>query len=160
MLVGRGTEDKKERKTLQNRIAQRTYRRDAQAAEGEDAAERELILPRAFEAPDDGQGQAEDDKVHEDVEGLVDDEVLGAIDTHGVDGLVPVAAEGPALKRAGKEDGGGPEADEPVYDGGDAVEGRSREDATVEADDGDFYDGAESKVGELVRDENLGRVSG
>lgn len=143
-----------------NRVWILSVGRDAQAAEGKDAAERELILPRALEAPDDGQGQAEDDKVHDDVEGLVDDEVCGAVDTHGVDRLVPVAAEGPALKRAGEKDGGCPEADEPVYAGGDAVEGRGREDATVEADDGDFDDGAESEVGELIRHEDLGRVSG
>ncbi|KFY31772.1 hypothetical protein V493_00805 [Pseudogymnoascus sp. VKM F-4281 (FW-2241)] len=124
--------------------------RDAQAADGEDAAKRQLILPRAFEAPDDGQGQAEDDKVHDDVEGLVDDEVGGSVDAHSIDRLVPVAAEGPALKRADEEDGGGPEANEPVYEGGDAVEGRGREDATIEADDGDFDGGAKREVGAIV----------
>lgn len=58
---------------------------DVQATKGKDATERELILPRALESPDDGQGQTEDDKVHDDVEGLVDDEVRGAVNTHGVD---------------------------------------------------------------------------
>ncbi|KFY14146.1 hypothetical protein V492_02823 [Pseudogymnoascus sp. VKM F-4246] len=130
---------------------------DAQAADGEDATERELILPRALEPPDDGQGQGEDDEVHDDVEGLVDDEVLGAVDAHGVDGLIPVATKRPTLQRAGEEDGGGPEADEPVYVGGEAVEGWGGEDAAVEADDGDFDHGTESEVGELVRDEDLGR---
>jgi hypothetical protein len=132
---------------------------DAQSTKGKDKAECKLILPHPLEAPDDRQGQAEDDKIHDDVEGLVDDEVCVAIDTLSIDRLIPVSTKGPTLKPAGDEDGGGPEADEPVYEVGDSVEARGRENATVEADDGDFDGGAESKVGELVCDEDLGRVS-
>lgn len=40
------------------------------------------------------------------------------------------------------------------------MEGWGRKDATVEADDGYFDDGAESEVCELVRDEDLGMISG
>lgn len=45
-----------------------------EATDGEDAVDGELVLPRAVQAPDHGDGQGQDHKVHEDVEGLVGDD--------------------------------------------------------------------------------------
>ena len=59
------------------------------------------------------------------------------------------------MERAGEENSGPPNCDEADNAGRDKVEHRRREDTLVEADNGDLEDGAESKVGELVREEDL-----
>lgn len=62
-------------------------------------------MPGALEAPDHWDGQNEDDEVHEDVEGLVNDEEDVWVDALPLDAVVPVGAEGTALCRAGDADG-------------------------------------------------------
>ena len=57
--------------------------------EGEDAVERELILPGALQVPDHGDGEGEDDEVDDDVEDLVGDEEFVLVEAGAWDGLVP-----------------------------------------------------------------------
>jgi hypothetical protein len=77
----------------------------------ENAVQREFILPGTMEIPNHRDWQGEDDKVHEDVEGLVDDEEEVCVEALAVDAMVPVCAEWAALACAGEEDGRSPEAD-------------------------------------------------
>jgi hypothetical protein len=64
-----------------------------------------------MEIPNHRDWQGEDDKVHEDVEGLVDDVEEVCVEALAVDAMVPVCAEWAALACAGEEDGRSPEAD-------------------------------------------------
>ena len=123
--------------------------------EGEDAVERELILPRTLQVPDHGDGEGEDDEVDDDVEDLVGDEEFVLVETGAVDGLVPEGVQGTALYGAGDDDGETPGADESVEGEGDVLEFGGGENATVEADDGGFDGWADEEVAELVCDEYL-----
>ena len=123
--------------------------------EGEDAVERELILPRALQVPDHGDGEGEDDEVDDDVEDLVGDEEFVLVETGAVDGLVPEGVQGTALYGAGDDDGETPGADESVEGEGDVLEIGGGENATVEADDGSFDGWADEEVAELICDEYL-----
>lgn len=113
-----------------------------------------------MEAPDHWDGEDEDDEVHQDVEGLVDDEEDAWVDALPVDAVVPVGAEGAALRGAGDEDGEAPGADEGVHAEGEVLEFGGCEDPPVEADDGDFDGGGEDEVGELVGEEDLVLLAG
>lgn len=117
-------------------------------------------MPGAVEAPDHWDGEDEDDEVHEDVEGLVDDEEDAWVDALAVDAVVPVGAERAALRRAGDEDGEPPGGDEGVQAEGEVLEFGGCEDSPVEADDGDLDGGGEDEVGELVGEEDLGWLDG
>lgn len=131
-----------------------------EATDGEDAVDGELVLPGAVQAPDHGNGQGQDHKVHEDVEGLVGDDEDLEVETLALHAVVPVCAEWAALPRAGEEDAGAPRADEAVQAEGEALEFGRCEDAAVEADDGDFDGRAEEEVGELVGEEDLVELDG
>lgn len=85
-----------------------------ECAEGEDAVQRELVLPGALEIPNHGDGECKDDEVNEDVEDLVDDEELVGVEAVAVDALIPVAAERATLEGTCEEDAGSPEGDEGV----------------------------------------------
>lgn len=123
--------------------------------EGEDAVERELILPGALQVPDHGDGEGEDDEVDDDVEDLVGDEEFVLVEAGAWDGLVPEGVEGAALHGAGDDDGETPGADEGVEGEGEMLEFGGGEDSTVEADDGGFDGWADEEVAELVCDEDL-----
>lgn len=88
-----------------------------------------------METPDHWDGQDEDHKVHEDVEGLVDDEEDVWVEALPVHALVPVCAEGATLAGAGEENSQAPGADEAVETQGEFLEAGGCEDAAVEADD-------------------------
>lgn len=126
-----------------------------EATDGEDAVDGELVLPGAVQPPDHGDGQSQDHKVHEDVEGLVGDDEDFGVEALALHALVPVCAEWAALAGASEEDAGAPGADEAVQAEGEALEFGGCEDAAVEADDGDFDARAEEEVGELVGEEDL-----
>lgn len=61
-------------------------------AQCEHAVQRELILPCTMKIPDHRDWQDEDDKVHEDIEGLVDDEEEVCVEAVALDAVVPVCA--------------------------------------------------------------------
>lgn len=108
-----------------------------------------------METPDHGDGEDEYDKVHEDVEGLVDDEEDAWVDALSGDVVVPVCAEGTTLSCAGEEDAGAPGGYEGVEGEGEGLEFGGCEDAAIEADDGDFDGWTQDEVGELVGEEDL-----
>ena len=63
-----------------------------EGAESEDAVESELVLPCSMEVPNHGDGEGEDDEVHDYVEDLVDYDEFVAIETLALDAGVPVGA--------------------------------------------------------------------
>lgn len=73
-------------------------------AEGEDAVQGQFVLPGAVEIPDHWNWEDEDYDVHQNVEGLVDDEKCRFVETGSRDAAVPVGAERAALSGAGEED--------------------------------------------------------
>ncbi len=61
-------------------------------------------MPGAMQIPDHWDGKDEDDKVHEDVEGLVDDEEGFCVEALAGDGVIPICAEWAALTGTGEGD--------------------------------------------------------
>lgn len=113
---------------------------DLQATDCKNTIQRKLILPGPLQAPDHGDGQQQDDEVHNDIEALVDDEEQIAIEAVAVDASIPVGPQRPTLQGAGKEDASGPGSHEAVEDKRDAVELRCGENTAVEAHEG-YLDG-------------------
>ena len=128
-----------------------------EGAEGEHAVQRELVLPGALQAPDHGDGEGQDDKVHDDVEGLIHDEERVSVEAVAIDALVPVGAQRAALQGTGEEDARPPEPDQRVQAERHPLEGFHGKQPAVETDDGDLDGGTQHEIGELVCQEDLQR---
>lgn len=85
-----------------------------ECTQGENAVQGEFILPGTMQIPDHRDWKGEDDKVHYDVERLVDYEEEVCVEALALDAVVPVCAEWAALACAGEEDACSPGADQTV----------------------------------------------
>lgn len=85
-----------------------------ESTEGEDTVQCELVLPATVQTPNHRDWEDEDDKVHDDVEGLVDNEEDVRIEAFSGHTMVPVGAERNTLTGAGEEDAEAPGANEAV----------------------------------------------
>lgn len=108
-----------------------------------------------MQAPNHGNWQGQNDKVHDNVEDLVDNNELLSVETLGINALVPVASQRPTLQRTRNEDRSSPAANEAVESQAHMLKYGNGEDSTVKADDGDFDRGAHDKVRELICQEDL-----
>lgn len=109
-----------------------------EGTEGKDTVQGELILPGTVQVPDHWNGEGKNHEIHQDIEGLVDDDESLCVETRPLDTVVPVGAQGSTLACAGEEDGCAPCGDQNVQAESEFLEAWGCEDATVEADNGDL----------------------
>lgn len=79
-----------------------------ETTKSKDTVQRELVLPGTLEVPDHWYRESENDEVHYDIEYLVDDNELIAVEAFAVDRVVPVGPQWAALETTCDEDGSAP----------------------------------------------------
>lgn len=126
-----------------------------ESTDGEDTVQSELISPVSLQAPDHGHRQTQDDKVHDDVEDLIDNDKQLTVEAFSRDAMIPVSMQRSTLHCTCDEDCSPPGADEAVDSETNMLEYRNRENSAIEADDRDLNERAQSEVGELVCKEDL-----
>lgn len=109
-----------------------------ESTDSEDSVQSELITPISLQAPDHGHRQTQNDKVHDDVEDLVDNDKQLTVEALARDSVIPISTQRSALHCTCYEDCSPPRANETVESETNMLEYRDRENSAIEADDGDL----------------------
>lgn len=127
----------------------------SQSTQEENPTETQLFGPCPIQTPDNRQWKGQEDKVHYDIEDLVDNEEGIPVKAFRRHALVPVTLQRPALQSASQEDGSSPQSNEIDYAVRYAHKCPRGEESSVEKDDGYSEEGTQDKVGELVGEKDL-----
>lgn len=108
-----------------------------------------------MQSPNHRYRDCEDDKVHDHVESLIDNDESGRAEAVSLDIYIPVGAKRAALQCTGHEDTRRPCGNEDIQAEGEAKEAFSSEEAAVETDEGNLDYRGQDEIGELARQEYL-----